>query len=100
MSKVHAISIWLMNLLLPYGGFGLMILAICDSSFLSLPEVNDLLLMTFSIDDPSSMPKLAFLTTIGSLMGCSLLYSVGRKGGEAVLRGKFSEDKVLRVRRW
>ena len=43
----HAISVWLMNLLLPYGGFGLMLLAVCDSSFLSLPEVNDILLMTF-----------------------------------------------------
>src|SRR6185436_12972445 len=84
----------------PYGGFGLMILAICDSSFLSLPEVNDLLLMTFSIDDPSSMPWLAALTTLGSIIGCALLYSVGKKGGEAVLRGKFSEERILKVRRW
>ena len=56
----EAFSAWLKATLLPYGGFGLMLLAICDSSFLSLPEVNDLLLMTFSIDDPASMPKLAF----------------------------------------
>jgi membrane protein YqaA with SNARE-associated domain len=77
-----------------------MILAIFDSSFLSLPEVNDILLMTFSIDDPSTMPKLALLTTLGSLLGCSLLYSVGRKGGEALMRRKFSEERILRVRRW
>jgi len=100
MSLLESISAALKAALLPYGGFGLMILAIFDSSFLSLPEVNDILLMTFSIDDPSRMLKLAFLTTLGSLLGCSLLYSVGRKGGEAVLRGKFSEERVLRVRRW
>lgn len=77
-----------------------MVLAIFDSSFLSLPEVNDILLMTFSIENPSSMPKLALLTVAGSLFGCALLYSVGRKGGEAVLRSKFSEERVLSIRQW
>jgi len=96
----EAFSAWLKATLLPYGGFGLMLLAICDSSFLSLPEVNDLLLMTFSIDDPSSMPKLAFLTTLGSIIGCTLLYSVGRKGGEAFLQKRFSSERLLRIRHW
>src|SRR5215471_6720738 len=100
MPLIESISAWLKATLLPYGGFGLMILAMFDSSFLSLPEVNDILLMTFSIDNPSSMPLLALLTTVGSLFGCALLYSVGRKGGEAVLRRRFSEERVLRVRRW
>src|SRR6476660_5842413 len=100
MSLLETLSVWLKATLAPFGGFGLMILAMCDSSFLSLPEVNDILLMTFSIDNPSSMPKLAALTTLGSIIGCALLYSVGRKGGEAVLRGKFSEESVLKVRRW
>ena len=51
-----------MNLLLPYGGFGLMLLAVCDSSFLSLPEVNDVLLMTFSLNNPAGMLKFAAFT--------------------------------------
>jgi membrane protein YqaA with SNARE-associated domain len=96
----EAISTWLRVTLLPYGGFGLMILAVCDSSFLSLPEVNDLLLMTFSIKEPESMVKFAFLTTAGSVIGCSLLYAVGRKGGEAFLRKTFADDRVARVQRW
>jgi membrane protein YqaA with SNARE-associated domain len=94
------ISIWLRNTLLPYGGIGLMVLAMCDSSFLSLPEVNDLLLMTFSIKEPESMVKFAALTTIGSVIGCALLYAVGRKGGEAFLRKTFADDRVARVQRW
>jgi len=100
MPVLQALSAWLKVTLLPYGGFGLMLLAMCDSSFLSLPEVNDLLLMTFSIDNPASMPKLAFLTTLGSIIGCAILYSVGRKGGEALLGRKFSPDRVLRIRQW
>jgi membrane protein YqaA with SNARE-associated domain len=100
MPLIVSISAWLKATLLPYGGFGLMILAMFDSSFLSLPEVNDILLMTFSIDNPSSMPKLAFLTTVGSVIGCALLYSVGKKGGQALMSARFSEDRVLRIRGW
>ena len=100
MLKLHEISMWLMDLLLPYGGFGLMLLAVCDSSFLSLPEVNDLLLMTFSLNNPDGMLKYAALTTLGSVIGCSLLYSVGRKGGEAFLTRRFSDERVLRVQKW
>ena len=96
----EAISTWLRNALLPYGGFGLMALAICDSSFVSLPEVNDLLLMTFAINDPSSMVKFAFLTTLGSVIGCSLLYAVGRKGGEAFLRKTFADERLAKVQSW
>ena len=96
----EAISTWLRNALLPYGGFGLMVLGICDSSFVSLPEVNDLLLMTFAINDPSSMVEFAALTTLGSVIGCSLLYAVGRKGGEAFLHKSFAGERLARVRSW
>lgn len=98
--NLEAISIWLRTTLLPYGAWGLMALAICDSSFLSLPEVNDILLMTFSISDPGGMIKYAALTTIGSVIGCAMLYSVGRKGGEAFLRKRFADDRVLKLQNW
>src|SRR5262245_25642707 len=96
----EAISTWLRNSLLPYGGFGLMVLAMCDSSFVSLPEVNDILLMTFAINDPVSMVKFAFLTTVGSVIGCALLYTVGRKGGETFLRKTFADERLARVQSW
>jgi len=96
----EAISAWLRNALLPYGGFGLMVLAMCDSSFLSLPEVNDVLLMTFAINEPDGMVKFALLTTMGSVIGCALLYAVGRKGGEAFLRRSIADERLARVQRW
>jgi membrane protein YqaA with SNARE-associated domain len=100
MLKLGTISVWLSNLLLPYGGIGLMLLAVCDSSFVSLPELNDILLMTFSINNPEGMLKYAALTTLGSLIGCSLLYSVGRKGGEVFLQKRFGNEKIVRLQRW
>jgi len=98
----ETISVWLKEVLLPYGGFGLMLLAVCDSSFVSLPEVNDILLMTFSISNPGGMVTYATLTTLGSLLGCALLYGVGRKGGEAFLRRtpRMTDDKLVRMQNW
>jgi len=98
--NLDAISLWLRNTVLPYGGTGLMFLAMCDSSFVSLPEVNDVLLMTFTINDPAGMVKYALLTMLGSIIGCSLLYSVGRKGGDAFLRKSFADEKLAKVQRW
>lgn len=100
MEFLKSISHWLVTTLEPYGGPGLMLIAIFDSSFLSLPEINDAALMALSISRPSSMWMLASMTVIGSVIGCTLLYSVGRKGGEAMLRKRFAADKVDRVRDW
>src|SRR5215467_3567094 len=95
-----AISLWLRHTLLPYGSFGLMFLAMCDSSFVSLPEVNDVLLMTFAINDPAGMVKYTLVTILGSVIGCALLYSVGRKGGDTFLRRSFADEKLARIQRW
>jgi len=77
-----------------------MVLAICDSSFFSLPEINDVLLMTFAINEPHSMVKFALLTTLGSMIGCALLYSVGRKGGEKFLKKSFADERLAKVQGW
>ena len=77
-----------------------MLIAIGDSSFLSLPEVNDAALMAMSIHHPPSMWGLAAMTVIGSVVGCTLLYAVGRKGGEALLTKRFAAEKVAKVRTW
>jgi membrane protein YqaA with SNARE-associated domain len=90
----------LVTILEPYGAPGLLLIAIADSSFLSLPEVNDLALMTLSIANPSRMLVLAAATVTGSIIGCTLLYTVGRKGGEALLMKRFAADRVARVRAW
>ncbi len=84
----------------PLGGWGLLIIALFDSSFLSLPEVNDILIITLSIKDPQGMPYYCAMTTMGSIVGCLLLYAVGRKGGEVVLRRKFAEHKILVAAHW
>ena len=100
MSFLSSLSHWMVATLEPYGAPGLMLIAIGDSSFLSLPEVNDAALMALSISKPSSMWGLAAMTVLGSVIGCALLYAVGRKGGEALLTKRFASEKVAKVRSW
>lgn len=78
------------------GGFGLLIVAALDSSFLSFPQVNDLLVIYLSTKNPERMPYYASMTTIGSLIGCFVLYGVAWKGGEVFLRSRLKASHVDR----
>jgi membrane protein DedA with SNARE-associated domain len=79
------------------GGVGLFIIALLDSSFLSFPQVNDLLIIVLSTKYPERMPYYAGLTTIGSVIGCFLLYGVARRGGEVFLRKRLKGRYVDRA---
>jgi membrane protein YqaA with SNARE-associated domain len=79
------------------GGVGLFIIALLDSSFLSFPQVNDLLIIVLSTKYPERMPYYAGLTTIGSVIGCFFLYGVARRGGEVFLRKRLKGRYVDRA---
>jgi membrane protein YqaA with SNARE-associated domain len=82
------------------GGVGLFIIAALDSSFLSFPQVNDVLIILLSTTYPARMPYYAGMTTAGSLIGCFMLYAVARRGGEAFLRKRLKGpyvDRALRL---
>lgn len=89
-----------MGVALVLGGPGLFLIAFLDSSFLSFPEVVDLLMMGLVTHHKERMLLYALLATLGSLGGCLVLYFIARKGGEAFLRKRFHErhvDKTLAV---
>lgn len=87
-----AIQAWATGL----GGAGLFLIAALDSSFLSFPQVNDLLILYLGTKYPEWMPYYAGATTAGSLVGCFALYFVARKGGDAFLRRRFKGERVDR----
>jgi membrane protein YqaA with SNARE-associated domain len=76
------------------GGPGLFIIAFLDSSFLSFPEINDFLIVLMVIRYPDRMIYYASMATLGSIAGCLALYFVGRKGGQALLRKRFSGGNI------
>lgn len=76
------------------GGLGLFAIAFFDSSLLSLPEVNDVLLIYFGTKFQSKAFYYAMMTTLGSSAGCSLLYGLARWKGYSFLKQKFSEGRI------
>jgi len=78
------------------GAPGLVLVAFLDSSFLSLPEVTDILIVVLVIKRPELWISHALFATVGSVLGCYALYLVGRKGGEVVLRRRFKAHNVER----
>ena len=88
---------WIQAFALGLGAPGLFIVAFLDSSFLSLPEINDLLLIWMVTEHKARMPIYAAASMLGSIAGCVVLYYIGLKGGDALVRKRFHGDKVDRA---
>lgn len=76
------------------GAPGLFIITLLDSSVLSLPEIADLLVISMVIQHPARLVLYASSATLGSIAGCLLLYVIGRKGGDAIVRKRFKAETV------
>ncbi|HEX6972824.1 MAG TPA: VTT domain-containing protein [Vicinamibacterales bacterium] len=97
---MHRAVAWVLGIAQMFGGPGLFLIAFLDSSFLSFPEVVDLLLMGLVTQHKERVLWYALLPTLGSLAGCLVLYFLARKGGEAFLRKRFHErhvDKTMAI---
>src|SRR5262249_26137643 len=96
---MHKVVLWIQTVLLPaLGPSGLFFVAFCDSSFLSLPEINDILVVTSSSHNPATAWIPIAMATLGSLAGCSTLWVIGRRGGEPLLERRFGKAQVARTR--
>jgi membrane protein YqaA with SNARE-associated domain len=80
-------------------GPAMILIGALDSSLLSLPEVNDYLVVARCYTHPETAYLFPLFPAIGSLIGCFLLYTILRRGGQAVLRRRFRIDHVQRVER-
>jgi membrane protein YqaA with SNARE-associated domain len=78
---LHALK----NLLLGYGAFGLFAIALVDSATVPLPGGPDSVLIWLSTMNPGRTPLYALLATIGSVLGCLILYRIGRTAGHVAL---------------
>ncbi|HTV00865.1 MAG TPA: VTT domain-containing protein [Luteitalea sp.] len=76
------------------GAPGLFLVALLDSSFLSLPQVNDILLVWMVAQKPSMWWVYAAMSTLGSVAGCLVMYLLARKGGDRLLRKWMSPERI------
>ena len=70
-----------------------------DSSLLSLPEINDYLVVGRCFRQPHAVFYFPLFAATGSVLGCLLLYTIMRRGGQAVLRKRFSLESIQKVER-
>jgi membrane protein YqaA with SNARE-associated domain len=78
---------------------GLALIAFVDSSFLSLPEVADLLVVAMVTQHKALWPVYVLSATAGSVAGCLVIYYIGLKGGEALVRRRIQSATVDRAKR-
>jgi membrane protein YqaA with SNARE-associated domain len=77
----------------------MIVIGALDSSLLSLPEINDYLVVGRCIKEHHAVFYFPFFAAIGSVLGCLLLYTIMRRGGQAVLRKRFSVESIQKVER-
>ncbi len=100
---LRAIGSWLetyvIGLPLYYAAPAMVFIGALDSSLLSLPEINDYLVVGRCIKYPTAAFYFPLFAAIGSVLGCLLLYTIMRRGGQAVLRRRFKRENIERVER-
>jgi membrane protein YqaA with SNARE-associated domain len=77
----------------------MVVIGALDSSLLSLPEINDYLVVGRCYKYPTAVFYFPLFAAGGSVLGCWLLYSIMRRGGQALLRKRFKPESIQRVER-
>src|SRR5215470_12167713 len=98
-----AIARWLeihvLGLPIYFAAPAMIVIGALDSSLLSLPEINDYLVVARCFKNPTAAFYFPLFAAAGSVLGCAILYYIMRRGGQAVLRRRFSPDSIQRFER-
>ncbi len=86
------------GLLMLMGIPGLLVISFLDSAAVPLPGGPDAILLLLAWKRPALTYLIVLAATIGSTLGCMVLYSIGYKGGEKAL-SRFSPEKITSVER-
>ena len=96
-----AVARWLevnvISLPIYFAAPAMIIIGALDSSLLSLPEINDYLVVGRCFKYPTAVFYFPLFAAIGSVIGCNILYAIFRRGGQAVLRKRFPLQSIKRV---
>lgn len=98
---LRALSRWLQHFVigapLYVAGPMMVLIGALDSSLLSLPEINDYLVVGRCYKHHSAVFYFPLFAAAGSVIGCLLLYTIMRRGGQALLRRRFRAEHILRA---
>lgn len=80
-------------------GPAMILIGALDSSLLSLPEVNDYLVVARCYAHPRTVFFFPLFAVAGSVIGCLLLYTIMQRGGLALLHRRFKVERIQKVER-
>jgi membrane protein YqaA with SNARE-associated domain len=83
--------------LVTWGPFGLFTIALLDSAMVPLPGGADAVMILLTTARPSWMIFYALAATVGSVIGCCILYYISRRAGRKAL-ARFSPARQARVK--
>lgn len=81
----------------------MILIAVADSSLLSLPEVNDIITVMRVAHNPNEVFYFPLLPALGSVIGCLILYRIARQGRNFITKRfqpKHLEQVERLYRRW
>jgi membrane protein YqaA with SNARE-associated domain len=87
------------NFLVAIGPWGLLLLAVLDSSGIPLPNGLDAYLIFLSVRDPAAAYRYALISVAGSTLGNAALFLVARRGGKRCME-RTEPGHGERFRRW
>ena len=94
---MKSLAAWIYGFAVAIGGPGLFAIAFLDSSFASLPQINDILVVLMVTQNKGWMPYYAAMATLGSVAGCYTIYYLARKGGDTFLRKRLRAGHAERA---
>src|SRR5205814_735463 len=95
----HWLERYVIGLPIYYAAPAMIAIGALDSSLLSLPEINDYLVVSRCFKQPSASFYFPLVAAPGSVIGCLVLYTIMRRGGQALLRRRFSRENIERAER-
>lgn len=94
---LRQIGVWIAAVAAFLGPWGVFVIAFADSALIPMPQGVDALLLAQAIASPEIAYLAAGLGVLGSTMGSTVLYFIGRRAGQAFLAKRISETGVGRL---
>jgi len=86
---------FLWALLKPLGAWGVLAIAALDGAFLGLPM--DAVVAGYVYQDRARFFLYALMASVGSALGSIVIYGIGYKGGEELLRKRISPERFEKI---
>jgi membrane protein YqaA with SNARE-associated domain len=87
---------WLLAVAKPLGAFGVLIVAIIDSS--TIPVPLDAMVVEYVVRDHAKFLIYCFMAAFGAALGSLLPYYLGRAGGELILLKRINRARYEQIR--